>query len=150
MLNSFSQIGTTNQKSNTPVNSATIASKTRTKRSVIKIRSIYASTLGPAPRSMVNMPVPFMLQLRSHQPTTPPRNHHLRPRANSWHLTLVVTVANNFQMILLQTGMLVLRISLMSTNSANAISRRNFSEPTTSVSTSSTVMPARAGSGPIC
>ena len=141
--------GTTNQKSNTHANTATTVSRTRTKPSVIKTLFTYASILGPAPRSTVNTTAPFTLRLKFLRPTIMLPNHHLHPQTNLWHLTHVATVANNFRMILVLTGMPVQRILRMCTSSASAISQRNSSVQTTSVNISSTAMPAQAGNGPI-
>ena len=143
-------LGPTNQKNNIRVNTVTIASRIKTKPNVIKTRSICASTLGPAPRSTDSLTAPSMLQPAFRKPTTTKPNQGARLQISSWLLIHVATVANNFRTILLPIGTLVLHISQMCTNSASAINRRSSSAPTTSVSISSTAMPAPVGNGRTC
>lgn len=150
MLSHFSQPETTSQKSNTRVNTATTASKTRMKLSVIKILFTSGSSPGPAPISIANMTVPSILHLKFNHPITTPPNNRLHLQASLWLSTHAATVVSSFQTILVQIGTLVLHILPINTSSASAISRRNSSVRITSVSISSTATAARVGSGPTC
>lgn len=131
------------QKSNMSVAIAAIDSRTRMKRSVIRIRFMYDGIHGPA------LPCP---------PTTELSMIQLRGLEK---LTLVVIVGRNLRGLesALQDmgvkrrnriGTSACDICRIITSSGSVIAPRSFSGQITFASTSSTVTRARAGNGPIC
>lgn len=131
------------QRSSIVVHTVLIASRTRTKQSVIKTPSIYVAILGPVLSS------PQIMRPHSSPPpsfqTLPP--YPVNRRLFGWPMILAVTVDKSSATNQHPTGKIEHVTWTWSTSSASATNRRNSSAPITSVNTLSTAMLAQVGNG---